>query len=347
MLREGRKLFRESLSATESELKQNLSAFESRFKAELVDQASKDKPNVLHLLARDKNSHERDADAEGFLKWVLKEQFVLLEKADQTAQTPLHVALGEANDSFVYWVLEAEDLPNIVKVLEMACPTGNCLHLAVQHGFPGLEVIVNKCIKSKQAFESQENKESNTPLHVAMRFDEEDEGVQRQLQRVLQELDTEFTRPRRRTKREGLGITNGTQPHPGLPSETRDIFNDHAEGDANGHSETRQSDLETVKLLIKEGPAALELKNKCKRTPYQEREYALLKSPLVNQLVKEFAGSDQGLEERARRSILVKDPIASYIRSYCMRNSSSREQIMARLYRPGQGEKRVFIPVLE
>ncbi|KUJ15360.1 putative subtilisin [Mollisia scopiformis] len=99
----------------------------------------------------------------------------------------------------------------------------------------------------------------------------------------------------------------------------------------------------SVRLLVEECPETLTTKNVPRRTPYQEREYILLKDETVKKLVKEYAekkvrrgGTEEVREARAKREIVVKDPVAHYIRSFCVRKSKSREETMKRLYKPGQ-----------
>ncbi len=85
----------------------------------------------------------------------------------------------------------------------------------------------------------------------------------------------------------------------------------------------------SVRLLVGAFPEALSCKNKHGRTPYQEREHVLLNNKNVKGLVDEYAEKEgrrgdtkQTREARAKRAIVAQDPIAYYIRSYCMRNSS-------------------------
>ncbi|TRX93639.1 hypothetical protein FHL15_005611 [Xylaria flabelliformis] len=155
-----------------------------------------------------------------------------------------------------------------------------------------------------------------------------------------------------------------TRPRPPLPHHT------HKEGRL-GHVDTLLLRAGTspefielppshnVRLLVEANPEALEMLNEAERTPYREREEALLNDPDVQKVISEYAtqpvheleeeDSDsnsmsdlecqQIVEDRkkwARRMIVVKDPVAHYIRSYCLRHSKSREDAMKRLYQPGK-----------
>ncbi|KAK8926722.1 Intracellular serine protease [Metarhizium anisopliae] len=99
----------------------------------------------------------------------------------------------------------------------------------------------------------------------------------------------------------------------------------------------------SVRLLVEAYPKALIAKNSCKRTPYQEREHVLLSDDVVKRLVQQYAhkkgprGDTMEIREaRAKRTIIVQDPVARYIMSYCIRESKSRELTMQQLYKPGQ-----------
>jgi hypothetical protein len=131
----------------------------------------------------------------------------------------------------------------------------------------------------------------------------------------------------------------------------------------------------SVRLLIEANPEALETLNEKERTPYREREEALLADPVTKSVIDEYvamhendlkeeedsdSGSDnsndddddassagldwslrreKGTRDReawARRMLVVRDPVAHYIRSFCVRRSQTREETMTRLYKPGR-----------
>lgn len=120
-----------------------------------------------------------------------------------------------------------------------------------------------------------------------------------------------------------------------------------------------------VRLLVEANPEALETPNEEKRTPYREREEALLKDRIVQGVISEYASAEyarrqnfndseedesdsdsvlvlesdrrmEDLKKWAERMIVIKDPVAYYIRSFCLRKSKSREETMSRLYQPGK-----------
>jgi hypothetical protein len=129
----------------------------------------------------------------------------------------------------------------------------------------------------------------------------------------------------------------------------------------------------SVRLIIEANPDALEMANAKERTPYREREEALLTDGLTKRTIARYVDyamendsgskwgdSDAGscsddrassaamhgnprqeqrardLEARAQRMLVVRDPVAHYIRSFCVRESRSREEKMTRLYKPGR-----------
>ncbi|KAJ4015293.1 hypothetical protein NW766_005628 [Fusarium irregulare] len=105
---------------------------------------------------------------------------------------------------------------------------------------------------------------------------------------------------------------------------------------------------DAVRQLIEACPAALTVENGDGRTPYQQRENTLLKDDVFQEVVEEYAEretanggqrSDCEVDERrneANRHLIVNDPDAHFIRSYCLRNFTTREETIKRLYKPGQ-----------
>ncbi|PNP54420.1 hypothetical protein FNYG_15630 [Fusarium nygamai] len=106
--------------------------------------------------------------------------------------------------------------------------------------------------------------------------------------------------------------------------------------------------LDAVRQLIEACSGALAVKNSDERTPYQQRESILLEDDILKEVVEDYAnkpapsGKQRSTSEveqrrdRANRHLIVNDPDAHYIRSYCLRNFESREETIKRLYKPGQ-----------
>ncbi|KAH8802523.1 putative subtilisin [Xylogone sp. PMI_703] len=173
------------------------------------------------------------------------------------------------------------------------------------------------------------------------------EEREERLRQLLNNFDKEIIRPRPPSK------TQGAKPTTAQHLDTEDVKNFLTDGGDTYTSSASHNTLtlgltelpldHNVRLLVEACPEALTTKNKSDRTPYQEREYFLLDDPLVQILVKEYAenkesdGSTEEVREaRAKRLIVVKDPIAHYLRSFSVRKSKSREETMKRLYKPGQ-----------
>ncbi|RSL79987.1 hypothetical protein CEP51_006902 [Fusarium floridanum] len=295
--------------------RKDLPSFENQHKKLLLPpQVHHNDTNVVHLLADWKPRDQWSEQAVGLLGWLLRKQPKLLEEQNKKAYTPMHLALEAENDSFVECVLQL-DLENIVSVLRCEAPIGNCFHLAVGNDSPDIRRMIEKCGKNLQMLECQANTNRDTPLHLAVKKLDSDieqhqeDQTEAELHAIVQGLD-------RMTLRKTL---------PAGPDD-----NDPDNSPA----------LTTVKLLVQACPEALGIKNVQKRTPYQEREYCLRESPGFNKAVAGYVARHESekkaAEQRVQRLLFVKDPIASYIRSYCIRNSKTREQTMSRLYRPGQ-----------
>ncbi|PQE32882.1 hypothetical protein CJF32_00001364 [Rutstroemia sp. NJR-2017a WRK4] len=174
------------------------------------------------------------------------------------------------------------------------------------------------------------------PEPVRYRFEAREEREDR-LATLLDDLDKEFVRPRppSRARHTGTKEVKKGQLEEGATytsSASRTILTQDLLELPASHS---------VRLLVEACPEALERKNKFGRTPYQEREHILLDDLLVKELVKAYAekkghrgDTEEAREARAKRVIFVNDPIAHYLRSYCVRNES-RDRTMKRLYKPG------------
>lgn len=199
--------------------------------------------------------------------------------------------------------------------------------------------------------EDSELEDESEVEEVNYRFEDQPER-QKRLQRILDCLDKDNARPRPPPRVQDAKSGNLQQ----MDTEYSD--NDQVrEGNDSSISEVATTqelaDLppdHSVRLLIEACPEALMTKNSHKRTPYQEREHLLLDDDDVKQLVKQYAEKNglrvdivEAREARAKRMIIVEDPVARYIRSYCVRESKSREETMQQLYKPGQGELNVRI----
>ncbi|KAI2631548.1 putative subtilisin [Hypomontagnella submonticulosa] len=192
--------------------------------------------------------------------------------------------------------------------------------------------------ESKQKLDSERGSGTSKELNKDMYSGQYQGGQRERLYWIFANLDKQIDRPR---------------PPPKTPTEctgTEGIGNGRPEGDASPASQHIQmkDPVElpaghSVRLLVEACPGALTTKNAADRTPYQEREHFLLNDKLVLEFVRRYAeggGHDgdtkENREARAKRVVITKDPVAHYIRSFCMHNSISRDETMKRLYKPGQ-----------
>ncbi|RSM19133.1 hypothetical protein CDV31_002054 [Fusarium ambrosium] len=196
--------------------------------------------------------------------------------------------------------------------------------------------MIEKCGKNLQMLECQANTNHDTPLHLAVKKLDSDieqhqeDQTEAELHAIVQGLD-------RMTLRKTLPAVDGTGT-PKLPQGSSEQQDGNIRPNDNHLDESPA--LTNVKLLVQACPEALGIKNGQNRTPYQEREHFLQELPSFKKAVADYAAKHESdkkaAEQRAQRILFVEDPIASYIRSYCIRNSKTREKTMTRLYRSGQ-----------
>lgn len=269
-------------------------------------------------------------------------------KKNHLGHYPLHLALLEKKHAFVDAVLSQHDLKNLASLLKHTCSKENCLHIAISKSSPSIELMINKCKKYPEIF-TQENYDKNTPLHVAMSFmgDEVDPS---RLEHVIRDLIPAATPAQQAAINGGLA-SNGVDSRrsslslSSLDEETEsqgsDVDDESQAGDGDSQAGDLIPGLHIVELLVTACSDVLKNQNVENRTPYQERIYQLRNSPKVKQVLekvkpKDAKGDVAASKEDAFRKIVVEDPIAEYIRAYCVREFS-RDQIMECLYQPGQG----------
>ncbi|OJJ81267.1 uncharacterized protein ASPGLDRAFT_653376 [Aspergillus glaucus CBS 516.65] len=120
--------------------KQEADSFKSQYNETFVKAASaKGGTNVLHKLAESKWLQEK---VDGFLGWLLKDYYALLEKGGDDLN-PLQLAIKSENDEFVKSVLAYPGLKNMGSVLKHASRYGNSLHIAVLSDCPELRAVID------------------------------------------------------------------------------------------------------------------------------------------------------------------------------------------------------------
>lgn len=337
--------------------------FEYLYKEKWVTRKS-GKDSILHYLANNgAKLPDSDIKIPQFLRWILGKYYGLLETKDAKDYTPLHSALTENNISFVNAVLNHEPrLRNLDKVLLESCQFGNSLHLAIKFKLPvdNIKQMIEICSDADKLLVSDKGKDGNTPLHTVMDLaDDEDPN---------DGDDSESSR-NNSSEDEDDGGTVDSQEQSGYldalnaarPPDNNTLFrsNKTAQGLQRSYSWRRPEDNESaapkqpnsthtasalsvqkiVEMLVLKNDSVLQKQNVSKRTPYQERIHLLWKSFASSSPEAENAShidEKSALRDAKFREVVAKDPVADFIRSYCVREFS-RDNIMTCLYQPGHG----------
>lgn len=335
-----------------------------------------DDGNFLHVMVQSWSGTRKEKRLLNWMLQQKEYQSLLTQEDERFQYTPMHHALVSRKEDFVNGVLEVEEL-DFLEILDKKCSRGNCLHLATTHSFSNLSNIIEKCRANKTIFKGDPKSPEDTPLHIAIRSfltlassqssdddydpvpDSQQTHEDQNLNSHNEDSDDGYSaldpQERKEEEREKLlikRILDGLDKdiyRPRPPSMTQDAKSDENMSSISQDTLTREP-MELpighrVRLLVEACPEALATKNKAKRTPYQEREHFLRNNRLVEEAIKEeyaekgdHSDTEEVFEARAKRIIIVKDPIAHYIRSFCLHKCKSRDETMKRLYKPGQGE---------
>ncbi|KAG5769166.1 hypothetical protein H9Q72_003509 [Fusarium xylarioides] len=329
--------------------KNQVASFETQYKERLMGTRSRAR-NILCVLAKKEDlSHYAgwsDAKTKEFLHWILKGYHNLLEYQDGTPKTyPMHSALQQKHTAFINGVLGFPDLININKVLTVEGQYGNALHIALDSCPSSFSLLVNRCSQFASMFTAKRPISKNTPLHdcVSVNFDADDDEEEDEYEYEDGEMEVEESGDE---SDDDFAISTASdEEHTG---QFGSVNRRHSVNNRTGHldvlaMERTQSIKATnnleypadrfpyVELLIESSDSALYCYNDDNRTPYQERLHQLeayfkrLSTPLYK---------DTEFEDWA-----TKDPIASYIRSYCVRNFT-RNKVTKCLYYTGK-EKQI------
>ncbi|KAF2233516.1 hypothetical protein EV356DRAFT_577549 [Viridothelium virens] len=239
--------------------------------------------NAFHFMAR----WTPDGDDEWSEKQkllfdsLLNDTPALLEQANTDEKTPMHVALEKHSEDFIKKVLGSAPEDNIMTILDRTSLKGNCVHLAVEYGYPEFDLLLEKCRKNQPILEAQTPTKltntatkagGDTPLHIVVKklaLNDEDQEA-KELRRVLQEFDGVTSRLRAASYR-------GREPNQSLLRRQTTIHED----------ESPPTLLAMTKLLVEACPSALGIKNAQGRTPYQEREHTL-KLPAMTDFISKY-----------------------------------------------------------
>ncbi|KAI0436566.1 hypothetical protein F4803DRAFT_541811 [Xylaria telfairii] len=285
--------------------------------------AKKPGNQILHLLAKRNWPDDmvwEDHQIKEFLNWTLERHHNLLQIKDGDQYTPLHLAIMNHNDIFVEAVLLNTKLMNLGTILAETCQYGNSLHVAIKYRLLSTELMIDKCAQFSQMFAKGRPDNNDTPLHSCMSMDlNEEDGDEDDLESDTGSYDVSDGNLQD-AKNQGCVVSNDDAMGLSPPSRTKSFRIPPA------HEFAMQS-AKVVELLIQKHDSVLSVHNKEKRTPYQERVFRLLEKAQISKTA----------DEEAARKIIANDPIASYIRSYCVKNRKfPRDRIMESLYHPGQ-----------
>ncbi|KAF4928445.1 Intracellular serine protease [Colletotrichum fructicola] len=319
-------------------------AFESKYKSKWEKKSAS---NILCVLARkdewekDRSFKWTDEKTGEFLAWILKSYHTLLEVKEKTYQmSPLHLALMQDHTAFIEAVLSFPKLMNINQVLIEKGQQGNALHIAVDKTSSSLERLVQKCAQSVTMFTCKHPGTGNTPLHACMSVD---------LDAEINDGDSESE------DGDEDGSSVASQDQSSGPSDDEDEINKSTlrlmvRGSLNqrGGQSTKILEglsptdkvLSAVKKLIDSHHRVLFSYNLQNRTPYQERLYQLQKANATEKGSQQTSKPGSGQDETAvdlsgLQKAIAEDQIASYIRSYCVKNFA-RDDVMKCLYTTGK-----------
>lgn len=319
--------------------------------------------SFLHALAQSdqRPSDMKDDKLKEFLQWALGPlggYHLWLQEMNKYGYTPFHMALMDRNQVFIETVLQSDGPVNPRFFLQQACPQGNSLHVAVKQSLshPTIDLLVAKCARVETIFTSTESPNGNTPLHVCMSMDldeqKEEDDQDDHSPGEWSDSDDENPQTAAIAPRRGNDHPNivpdvlESQSTP-VQRITRAATDRLASNGSQASSpslaerssgEATQEALRIVTLLIDTRNSVLWLHNTDGRTPYQERIHQLRTAGEKRFSLTMGAESPEKNKLAAHLdNVVAADPITEYTRSYCVRNFD-REKIMKSLYKPGQGQ---------
>lgn len=309
-----------------------------------------------------------------FMKWFLKHysHFLMkrIESGVDSKDYPLHTAFSKRNYVFIEEVLSHPSLINLQEVLEQKTTRNQTyIHLAIISKSPLVKVVADKCkeLCNNQIWKGSGEKKL-TPLHVAV------EGVHR-FCNILESNNPKQRDGEIILSYVKKTLKGDSEPTPAADSYIKNIVSifdewkkaflkpdkenrvqpiavadlllklirDHQD------SKDRMSQVEVVRLLISlcrevlsdKGVVDFETPGEPPKelTPYQMRLLELKDAwdNLVDFLREEKIKVSDKDRDGALRQVIIEDPVADAIRSYCLHNFK-RDLIAKCLYQPGDGK---------
>ncbi|KAK7709645.1 hypothetical protein SLS63_013160 [Diaporthe eres] len=292
---------------------------------------------LTQILARLAPPAREKSSLPKFLHWLIGVNKRVLTKVDKdTSKTPLLYSLYKNMHVVVETILKivVDPKQNLGVVLEESEERsyGTCLHMAIQCESPSLKVMADKC----NSFPDQFGKldwHGNTPLHLLAQCRGSELDIEH-LEDILQGRLGQIEKPELATTE-----TANDRDHAG--------HIDKSESSQIKRAEFRQIEfrVQVLETMAKALNSALKQKNKEGMTPYQLRLHTIessqnvkdvLKRVRANQEIGESNSTIEMLRERAKRTIIAKDPVAKAIRTFCIRTFTKPDDIVECLYRPGE-----------
>lgn len=348
---------------------EDVERFISKYGGRFTEKNSSDE-TILHYMAA--RAMSENSPQHRFLKFLLQKHggsaLLVVESGDGT---PLHVALQrmanrKSNPVFVETALEFADSSSLQKALGLAGNVfgNNCLHHAIQYEFRSIMRLISKC--PRELF-CQPNANGNTPLHLAMALVIKEgmvlqkasvqQGAERKDETLLRWKNAgDDSRPRNEDARVKGSDTpkqkgDSVGKNFALPRINRALISNEAIANSSKSIQTGRERLvcvtntfylpDVVERLMSDPLIARNMlihKNNPSqggtvpaRGPYQHRISQVLKSPS-----KHLRHVMREQSELSEETVIQHDLIASYIKSYCLRNLE-REDVIRILYEKGEG----------
>ncbi|KAK1764325.1 hypothetical protein QBC33DRAFT_203355 [Phialemonium atrogriseum] len=277
-----------------------------------------------------------------FLDWALERYHTLLAVKEDD-YSPLHLAVTDGNAAFVDAVLNNQKMTSLGlgQILSETCQHGNALHIAIKHRLSLINLLIEKSARFSEIFSKGDLRSQNTPLHACMAMDlrEEDEGDEEASSSSSDEDESDEDERDENERDENERNEDERDEDESDEDQHSRIHHDYDGGSASRYV------LDIVELLVRKQKEVLWQLNGDKRTPYQERINQLRSSKFMEtELAKadklaaddnKLAADEEKRKAAALQTIVARDPIASFIRYYCM-TQFTRDKIMTCLYQPGQ-----------
>ncbi|RYP70537.1 hypothetical protein DL769_004930 [Monosporascus sp. CRB-8-3] len=277
-----------------------------------------------------------ETKVEKFLVWLAGRKPTILKKIGKRGVPPVISALERNRGGFIRAIINREELRSALE--EEGIHSGRWLHAAIEAQSPFLYELV-ELRKSDDLFAAVDD--NNNALHALVEVVGEEVSKER-LEQVVKALATG-------TERRGLDDADSDDS-----DEEEDGFQEEQHGQTRAPLRSR---LRLMKMMMssKSRLRLLQQVNNLGHTPYQLREITLEDHKDVqavlemeadevrHQLSKsarrptksEIDAAVRDAKDAALRKVIVADPIANYIRKFCIRKLEKAEDTVKALYKSG------------